>query len=100
MIDHAGSADALLTRASDDIHAAADIGATKLAQAELALKAAHVHAMLAVADQQRIGNKLTVALVDQLSAIAPYLAPMGGSVDPAIKVRQYLSDAEWEGLLL
>lgn len=100
LTDHAAAARLLLASVGNQrIVARQDVDPTfttaMLAHAELDLKAAHVHAMLAVAEQQRIGNALQVALVDQLAAIAPYLTPMGAQVDPSIRIRDYLDEDQW-----
>lgn len=57
-----------------------------------------VHATLAVAEQQRIANKLHVALVDQLTQIALTLPVPGYPTDPSVRIRDYLSPGDWEGL--
>lgn len=54
----------------------------------------------ALVEQQRIGNKLRVALVDQMTEIAKMTPLAGYPVDPAIVVRDYLSSDEWAELNL
>lgn len=59
---------------------------------------AQTEATLALVEQQPITNKLTVALVDQLTEMARTMPSQGYPVDSAILVRDYLDADEWEGL--
>jgi len=54
----------------------------------------NAEATLELAAQQRIANKLQVALVDQLSNIAEHMP--GTMRDPSIKIREYLTPDEWK----
>lgn len=92
-VDHAAEArDLLLTEAR---------GGTTTEKALLvmvAAQAAQVHATLALVEQQRVANKLAVALVDQLTGIARCISGPAVQLDPSIRIRDYLDADEWKGL--
>lgn len=50
--------------------------------------------------QARIANKLRVALIDQLTEIARMMPGVGYPADPAIRIREYLTEDEWKDLNL
>lgn len=87
-VDHAAEARELLP----------DMGVTANWSSDGKIAAAQVHATLAVAEQQRIANKLHVALVDQLTQIALKLPGPGYPTAPSVRIRDYLSPDDWEGL--
>ncbi len=55
---------------------------------------AQVHATLALVQQQRITNRLAVALIDQLTLIAEDQSDQP-PVNVAIRIRDYLSTSDW-----
>lgn len=58
----------------------------------------NAEATLELAAQQRIANKLQVALIDQLGELAKVSAPASYPVDPSIGIRNYLTNDEWKEL--
>ena len=59
---------------------------------------AQAEATLALVEQQRIVAKLTVALVEQIGALAQTQVQPGYPSDPMLAVFEYLTDDEREGL--
>jgi hypothetical protein len=53
-------------------------------------------AVMHLVREVRTQNRLLYALTDQITALAPYLTPMGAPVDPSIRIREYLSDGDLE----
>lgn len=67
-------------------------------KALVAATQAQVHATLALVEQQRIVAKLTVALVEQIGALAQTQTQPGYPSDPMLPVFEYLTDDERKGL--
>lgn len=67
-----------------------------LAQTNATLYAAEQTAELV--KQQQIANKIAVALVEQVGALAETNTQPGYPMSPALAIREYVTDAEWEGL--
>lgn len=101
-VDHAANAVKLIDDVDemidgigrDSINSAEGVVALSLVEATRAVALA----TLAVAEQQRIANCLQVALVDQLTQIALTLPVPGYPTDPSVRIRDYLSPGDWEGL--
>lgn len=87
-IDHAAEAARVLRDVSPDSNGTyAD-----------AMTYAQAHATLALVEQQRIVAKLTVALVEQIGALAQTQTQPGYPSDPMLAVFEYLTDDERKGL--
>ena len=62
------------------------------------LGAARVYASLAIADEQRVANRLQAALIEQLGEVARLLTGPEHPTDPAVPLTKYLSREELHDL--
>lgn len=93
-IDHAAEAQALLIEAGSEV--SENMVVTTGEHKADVIAHAQVHATLALVEQQRIANRLQVAAIDQMTTMAQMAAPQGYPVDPGIRLRDYLTAADWE----